>query len=50
MTAHVLLNLLNEFREKAIKCEPFRAFYRFFATNLINLIIHEYECKILFII
>ena len=31
MSAHVLLNLLNELR-KAIKCEARRVFYCFFAT------------------
>ena len=39
MSAHVLLNLLNE-----IKCEACRAFYLFFATSLINSIIQEHEC------
>ena len=48
MSAHVLLNLLNKLR-KAIKCEGCRAFYRFFAMSLINSIIQEYECWILFI-
>ena len=38
MSAHVLLNLLNELR-KEIKCEACRAFYLFFATILINTII-----------
>ena len=36
MSAHVLLNLLNEFG-KVIKCEADRSFYRFFAASLINL-------------
>ena len=49
MSAHVLLKLLNELG-KEIKCEACRAFYRFFATSLINSIIQEHECKILFII
>ena len=35
MSAHVLLNLLNELG-KVIKCEACRAFYRFFATSLIK--------------
>ena len=35
MSAHVLLNLLNELG-KEIKCEACRAFYLFFATSLIN--------------
>ena len=42
MSAHVLLNLLNELG-KAIKCEACRAFYRFFATSFIDLIIQENE-------
>ena len=52
MSAHVLLNLINEFRNsgKEIKCEACRAFYLFFATSLINSIIQEHECWILFII
>ena len=41
MSAHVLLNLLNELR---IKCESCRAFYLFFATSLINSIRPEHEC------
>ena len=43
MSAHVLLNLLNELG-KEIKYEACRAFYLFFATNLINSIIQEHEC------
>ena len=27
-----------------MKCEACRAFYRFFATTLLNTIIQEYEC------
>ena len=46
MSAHVLLNLLNEL-EKEIKCEACRAFCLFFATSLINSIIQEHECNIL---
>ena len=42
MSAHVLLNLLNELGKK-IKCEACRAFYLFFAMSLINSIIHEHE-------
>ena len=45
MSAHVLLNLLNEFGKK---CESCRAFYYFFATSLINSIIQEHECSILY--
>ena len=43
MSAHVLLNLLNELG-KEIKCEACRAFYLFFATSLINSIMQEHEC------
>ena len=43
MSAHVLLNLLNELG-KVIKCEACREFYYFFATSLINSIIQEHEC------
>ena len=43
MSAHVLLNLLNEWGNE-IKCEACRAFYLFFATSLINSIIQEHEC------
>ena len=46
MSAHVLLNLLNETR----KSDKMRGVYRFFATSLIKSIIQEHECKILFII
>ena len=49
MSTHVLLNLLNKLR-KSDKCEACRAIYRFFATSLINSIIQEQECSILFII
>ena len=43
MSAHVLLNLLNELgkRDKMLAC---RAFYLFFATSLINPIIQGHEC------
>ena len=37
MSAHVLLNLLNEVGKSL-------AFYLFFATSLINSIIQEHEC------
>ena len=43
MSAHVLLNLLTSWGRE-IKCEACRAFYLFFATNLINTIIQEHEC------
>ena len=42
MSAHVLLNLLNELGKKD-KMGACRAFYRFFATSLINSIIQEHE-------
>ena len=42
MSAHVLLNLLNKLG-KSDKSEVCRAFYRFFATSLINSIIQEPE-------
>ena len=48
MSANVLLNLSHELG--GIKCEACRAFYLFFATSLINSIMQEYECKIIFII
>ena len=38
MSAHLLLNLLNELK-KEIKCEACWAFYPFFATSLINSVI-----------
>ena len=41
MSAHVLLNLLNKLEKRLEAC---RAFYIFFATNLINSIIQEHEC------
>ena len=48
MSAHVLLNLLNELgkrdKMREIKCEACRAFYLFFATSLINSIIQEHKC------
>ena len=43
MSAHVLLNLLNELG-KSDKKRACRAFYLFFATSLINSIIQEHEC------
>ena len=46
MSAQVLLNLLYELGEE-IKCEACRAFYRFFASSLLNSIKHEQSCKIL---
>ena len=49
MSANVLLILLNELGKEII-CEVCPAFYLFFATSLINFIIQEHECKILFIL
>ena len=43
MSAHVLLNLLNE-KGKEIKCEVCRALHLFFATSLINSMIQAHEC------
>ena len=48
MSTHVLLNLLNELR-KTIKYEACRAHYHFYAMILINSIIQEHECPIIFI-
>ena len=48
MSAHVLLNLLNELGKRD-KCEACRAFYRFSPRSLINSIIQEHEYYILFI-
>ena len=42
MSAHVLLNLLNEL-EKSDKIRGLPTFYYFFATSLINSIIQEHE-------
>ena len=49
MSAHVLLNLLNEL-SKRDKTRGLPSILSFFATRLINSIIQERECKILFII
>ena len=43
MSAHVLLNLLNEFSTRD-KCEVCRASYPFFAKSFINPIIQEHDC------
>ena len=48
MSAHVLLNLLNELGKRD-KMPASLAFYRFFATSFINSILQEHECWILFI-
>ena len=34
MGVHVLLNLLNDFKKKEMKCEACRECYRFSATSL----------------
>ena len=50
MSAHVLLNLLNELgkgdKMQGLPC----SLSLFFATRLINSIIQQHECSILFII
>ena len=43
MSAHGLLNLLNELR-KGVKMRGLPSIYLFFATSLINSIIQEHEC------
>ena len=43
MSAHVLLNILNELRKRD-KMRGCRAFDLFFATSLINSLIQEHEC------
>ena len=49
MSAHVLLNLLNELA-KEIKCEACQALYLFFTMSVIDSITQEHEYWILFII
>ena len=50
MIAHVILNLFNELGKKK-KCEALPSILsRFFLTSLINSIIQEQSCKIVFII
>ena len=49
MNAHVLLDYQTSWG-KEIKYEACRAFYCLFATSLINLIIQDNECYIIFII
>ena len=49
MSAHVLLNLLNETGKK-IGYEVLPRSYLFSPTSLINSIIYDHVCKILFII
>ena len=48
MNAQELLNILKELRKRD-KCEACQAFYIFFAMSLINSIIQEHVCYILFI-
>ena len=43
MSAHVLLNLLNELRKRD-KMRGLSSIYLFFASHLINSIIQELEC------
>ena len=43
MSAHVLLNLLNELRKRNEMLDKSRIL-SFFATGLINSIIQEHEC------
>ena len=43
MSAHVLLNLLNELGKRD-KMRGLPSIYLFFATSLINSIIQEHEC------
>ena len=50
MSTHVLLNLLNEFGERD-KMRGLRSILSlFFSTSLINSMIQEHECLILFVI
>ena len=49
MSAHVLLNLLNELR-KNDKMRGLPRTLSFFATSLINSIKQEYECYILYVV
>ena len=49
MSAHILLNLLNQLRER-LDVRLCRACFGFPPPSLINSVIQEHECKILFII
>ena len=49
MSAYVLLDLLNELG-KSDKMQGLPSIYLFFPTSLINPIIQEHKCYILFII
>ena len=44
MSAHVLLDLLNEFGKRDTICEACRAFHLIFPTSVINSIIQEHKC------
>ena len=46
----MLIEFIKQVGEKRLKCEACRAFYLFFAMSLINAIIQEHRCYILFII
>ena len=50
MSAHVLLNLLNKLRKRDKMRGLPSILSFFFATSLINSIIQEHKCKILFIV
>ena len=43
MSAHILLNLLNELGKRD-KMQGLRSIYLFFSTSLITSLKHEYEC------
>ena len=47
MNVHVLLNLLNELRKRD-QMRGLPCIYHFYATSLINSIIQEHGCLILF--
>ena len=49
MSAHVLLNLLNELGEKT-RCDTLPIILSVPQQGLINSVIQEHKCKILFII
>ena len=48
MSAHVLFNLLNELRKREKNARLAEHFILFSATSLINSIIQEHECWIVF--
>ena len=49
MSAHVLLNLLNELGEKD-KMRSLSSIFLFFSKSYIHSMIQEHECQFLFII